>query len=535
MVSKNKKSAILLPTFFAIALIAGILIGINLNKKNPNDRIFIYPRNDNKLINLFNYVEEEYVDTVNKNELIEKTIPLILEQLDPHSVYIPASELKEINEPLEGNFEGIGVQFNMPNDTVIILNTISGGPSEKVGILAGDRIITIEDSVIAGKNISSNDIVKMLKGPKGTKVKVGILRKDMKDIIDFEITRDKIPLYSIDISYMITSEIGYIKISHFAKTTHKEFKDAINKLNSKGLKKLILDLRGNSGGLMDAATKIANEFLPENKLIVYTKGKARPKQEVYSKPNGTCLNKELIILIDEWSASASEILAGAIQDNDRGAILGRRSFGKGLVQQQTMFNDGSALRLTIARYYTPTGRSIQKPYGNGTQEYYDDLNQRYANGEFIHPDSIQFNDSLKFYTPKGKVVYGGGGIMPDIFVPYDTSDYTEYYKEITNKGLIYRFSFEYADNNRKKLSEFNNYKSLQKYLKSQKILNKFISYAENKGINKNQQDIDISKKLLETQLMASIARNILDNEGFYPIIAEIDYTLHKAIEIFKKK
>ncbi|MBN2519746.1 MAG: S41 family peptidase, partial [Bacteroidales bacterium] len=481
-----------------------------------------------------NYIEEEYVDTVNKNDLVEMAISEILKQLDPHSVYIPASELKELNEPLEGNFEGIGVQFNMPDDTVVVIAVISGGPSEKIGILPGDRIIYIEDSLVAGVKMKNTDIVKMLKGPKGTKVEVSIMRKGISELINFEITRDKIPLYSIDIAYMIKDDIGYIKISQFAKTTYQEFTDAIAKLNQQGMQKLVLDLRGNGGGFMDAATNIANEFLEANKLIVYTKGKSRPKRETLSNSKGNCLDKKVVVLVDEWSASASEILAGALQDNDRGTIVGRRSFGKGLVQQQTMFNDGSALRLTIARYYTPTGRSIQKPYVNGDEQYYDDLSERFNHGEFVEKDSIKLNDSLKFYTPKGKIVYGGGGIMPDIFVPYDTSGQTNYYMQVLQKGLIYRFAFDYADNNREKLAKYKNYKELEKYLDKQKLLDKFIKYAEEKGINKNPNELKASKELIYTQLKASVSRNLLDNEGFYPIISKIDVTLQKAVEIIEK-
>jgi len=531
---QNTKRAIYMPIIFSLVLVAGLLIGLNLNKEGEKNSVFIYPRTDNKLTNVLNYIEDEYVDTVNKNELVEVAIPEILKQLDPHSVYIPAKELQELNEPLEGNFEGIGVQFNMPNDTVIVIMTISGGPSEKIGILPGDRIVKIEDSLVAGKKIRNTDIVKMLKGPKGTKVKVSIKRKGVPDLIDFEITRDKIPLYSIDIAYIIKNDIGYIKISKFAKTTYKEFRQAIKKLDESGVEKLILDLRGNGGGYLDAATNIANEFLEDGKLIVYTKGKARPKRETLSNSSGICLNKKVIVLIDEWSASASEILAGALQDNDRGTIIGRRSFGKGLVQQQTMFKDGSALRLTIARYYTPTGRSIQKPYENGDDIYYDDLQQRFDNGEFIEKDSIKFNDSLKFYTPKGKVVYGGGGIMPDIFIPYDTTGQSKYYMDVAHKGLIYRYAFAYADNNRDKLSKFTDYKSLENYLDQQNLLKQFIGFAEEKGVEKNTEDIKESKLLITIQLKAYIARNILDNEGFYPIIAKEDVTLQKAIELLAK-
>ncbi|MFC2136988.1 S41 family peptidase [Bacteroidota bacterium] len=531
---QNSKRAIYMPIVLSLVLVAGLIIGINLNKGGEKNSVFIYPRSENKLSNVLNYIEDEYVDSVDKNELVEVAIPEILRQLDPHSVYIPAKELQEINDPLEGNFEGIGVQFNMPDDTVVVIMTISGGPSEKIGILPGDRIVMIEDSVVAGKNIRNTDIVKMLKGPKGTIVKVGIKRKGVAELMDFEITRDKIPLYSVDIAYMIKDDIGYIKISKFARTTYKEFRQAIKKLNEVGMEKVILDLRGNGGGYLDAATNIANEFLEDGKLIVYTKGKARPKRETMSNESGICLEKEVIVLIDEWSASASEILAGALQDNDRGIIIGRRSFGKGLVQQQTMFKDGSALRLTIARYYTPTGRSIQKPYEEGEDVYYDDLQQRFENGEFIEKDSIKFNDSLKFYTPKGNVVYGGGGIMPDIFIPYDTTGQTNYYRDVVHKGLIYRFAFDYADNKRSELSNYTDYKSLEKYLNKQRLLNQFIDFAEQKGIEKNSEDIKESELLLTIQLKAFIARNILDNEGFYPIIARDDKTLQKALEVISE-
>ncbi len=531
---QNSKRAIYMPIVLSLVMVTGIIIGLSLNKNNNSNRLLIYPRSENKLTNVLNYIEDEYVDTVDRQELVENAIPEILKQLDPHSVYIPAKELKELNEPLEGNFEGIGVQFNMPDDTVVVIATISGGPSEKIGILPGDRIVMIEDSVVAGKKIRNTDIVKMLKGPKGTKVKVSIKRKGIDELIDFEIIRDKIPLYSVDVAYMINNDIGYIKISKFAKTTYKEFREAIKKLENEGMVKLVLDLRGNGGGFLDAATNIANEFLEANKLIVYTKGKSRPKRETFSNDEGNCLDKDVVVLIDEWSASASEILAGALQDNDRGTIVGRRSFGKGLVQQQTMFKDGSALRLTIARYYTPTGRCIQRPYEEGEEMYYDDLQLRFENGEFLEKDSIKFNDSLKFYTPKGKVVYGGGGIMPDIFVPLDTTGQTDYYQKVIHKGLIYRFAFDYADNNREKLSKYTQYKDLEKYLDKQKILNQFINFAADKGIEKNQKDINESASLLTTQLKASIARNILDNDGFYPIIAKEDATLQRAIGVLSK-
>ncbi len=530
---KNKKSAIYLPIIFSLLLVAGILIGLNLRNGAVNERVFIHPRSNNKLINVINYIHEEYVDSVSKNEMVENTIPKILEDLDPHSVYIPAKRLKRVNEPLEGNFEGIGIQFNMTNDTVVVISTISGGPSEKVGIQPGDRIIKVEDSLVAGQDIPNTGIVKLLKGPKGTKVNVSIKRKNVEDLMEFEITRDEIPLYSVDAAYKIRDSTGYIKISKFARTTYDEYMEALYKLKGKGINALIIDLRGNGGGYMDAATKIANDFLHDDQLIVYTEGKSSPRKNFYADDSGNWQDKDLVILIDEWSASASEILAGAIQDNDRGTIIGRRSFGKGLVQQQTVFPDGSALRLTVARYYTPTGRCIQKPYENGKENYFNDLNERYRNGEFEERDSIKFADSLKYSTPEGDIVYGGGGIMPDIFVPMDTTGNTAYYQKVTNKGLVYKFAFEYADSHRPELNKYKEPDAMQEYLESINILNQFASFARENGINEPFTTDPDSRKLLSTQIKAYIARNIIDNEGFYPIIREIDETLQKGIEFIK--
>ncbi|MCK4749376.1 MAG: PDZ domain-containing protein, partial [Bacteroidales bacterium] len=354
--------------------------------------------------------------------------------------------------PLEGNFSGIGVMFNMQDDTVFIINTTLNGPSEKVGILAGDRIVRVNDSLVAGVKMPSNDIVDMLKGKRGTRVTVSIGRRGIEELLDFEITRDRIPIASVDLAYMITDDVGFIKISEFSKTTAQEFLSAVDTLNDQGMKQLILDLRWNGGGFMNAATDIADQFLTAGTPIVYTEGHSQPRKNILATAKGELLQHELIILIDERSASASEILAGAIQDNDRGLILGRRSFGKGLVQQQTMFSDGSALRLTIARYYTPTGRSIQKPYENGLDDYIHEVYDRFERGEFIYADSIKFADSLKFTTPGGKTVYGGGRIMPDIFVPFDTTLYTDYFTRVSSRGLIYRYAFKYADQNRNNMN-----------------------------------------------------------------------------------
>lgn len=539
-----------LPLVFSMLLITGILIGnwygANYSKLNTfpsilnklkqsgdnNIRFSLLPRN-NKISTILSYIENEYVDTIDISVLTEAAIPPLVEKLDPHSIYIPARELQKFNEPLAGNFSGIGIQFNMINDTIAIINTIPNGPSEIVGIQAGDRIILVDDSLVAGQNIHSNNIVKMLKGPKGTTVKVSIARRGEKELLEFEITRDDIPLYSVDVAYMISSETGYLKISTFAQTTYNEFIEGINKLHEEGMTELILDLRGNGGGLMDPAIHIADQFLSEGKLIVYTQGKSRPKHEFRSTAKGICKEDKVIILIDEFSASASEILAGALQDNDRGTIVGRRSFGKGLVQEQIEFKDGSALRLTIARYYTPTGRSIQKPYNENKEDYYSDIQNRFINHEFENSDSIHFTDSLKYITPEGKTVYGGGGIMPDVFIPLDTTGTTPYFKRVRNLGLIYRFAFDFTDEHRNNLMEAEDLSSLVKYLDGSSYFNDFISYAREKGVKPNYREIEISRIVISLQLKAYIARNIMDNDGFYPIIRPIDNTLLEAEKLFK--
>lgn len=530
----NKKlNKIYLPIFFAIVLVSGIFLGKALNN-NPHTNYAQLYRANNKLGVIIDYIETRYVDTVSRSKLEEAAIPGILEELDPHSVYIPAKHMKAVNEDMQGNFEGIGVFFNYRNDTAIITSVITGGPANKVGVLAGDRIIMVDDSLIAGQNISSDDVVGMLKGEKGTKVKVSLERKNVPELIDVEIIRDKIPLYSVDVSYMIDDEIGFIKINRFSGTTYDEFIEGAEKLLDKGMKKLILDLRGNTGGYMVAATNIVDQFLEAGKMIVYTQGKSSPKQDTYSSARGICKDIELIVLQDEFAASASEILSGAIQDNDRGTIIGRRSFGKGLVQEPYQLSDGSVIRLTIARYYTPTGRSIQKPYSDDKKDYYNDLNERYMHGEFLEADSIQFSDSLKFLTPEGNVVYGGGGIMPDVFVPLDTTGYSKYYAETVRKGVILNFAFKYVDENRDFLSKFKDAASINDYLESINIFDDFIDFAEKNGVSKTTKGFNHSRHLLNTQLKANIARNIIDNYGFYPIIKEVDATLKVAISYFKE-
>jgi carboxyl-terminal processing protease len=527
---KNSLLSIYAPIALSVVLALGIFIGSKLNGSNGS----IFKSEPNKLDFILNLIESDYVDTIKKTDLIEKSLPYLLEQLDPHSVYIPASDLKNVSEPLEGNFEGIGVQFNILNDTVLVINTVSGGPSEKIGVLAGDKIVRINDSVFVGKMVTNDAVISKLKGEEGTKVKIGVVRSGFKDLLYFDITRGKIPLYSIDVAYMISSSIGFIKISTFSRTTADEFKNAVAKLKAKGMKKMILDLRSNGGGYLDAAIDIADEFLKDNELIVYTQGKSRPKSEYKATSEGSFENEKLAILIDSWSASASEIVAGAIQDNDRGLIIGRRSYGKGLVQEPTFFRDGSAIRLTIARYYTPTGRCIQKSYSNGVKEYEHDLIKRYEHGELESVDSTKFSDSLKYVTKGGKIVYGGGGIMPDIFVANDTTSYNELFRKISQKALIYNFAISYATQNRARLLKFGTYKDIVKYLEANYVFNSFLAHVQKNGINTTSKDIAQSQNLIRTHLYAYICRNIIDNEGFYPVMMDVDNTLKKAVEELMK-
>jgi carboxyl-terminal processing protease len=530
---KNKGITIYFPIIIAISVVIGILVGRYFSGTNAENKFIIIPK-ANKLDNVLNYIENEYVDDVSKSDVIEMAIPKILEELDPHSQYIPAAELQKVNEPLEGNFSGIGIQFNMLNDTLVVIQTIPNGPSQKVGILAGDRIIKVDGDIVAGKKIPSDSIVGRLRGPRGTLVKVDIDRRSVKEPLSFDIIRDIIPLYSVDVAYMIKGSIGYMKLNKFSATTEEEFVAAIKKLRDQGMKKLVLDLRENGGGFMNAAIFIADQFLNGNELIVYTQGKARNKEEFTSTPGGLCTDMDLAILIDENSASSSEILAGAIQDNDRGIIIGRRSFGKGLVQEQKPLADGSAIRLTIARYYSPTGRCIQRPYSKNLDDYYGDLNIRFLHGEMENADSNKFADSLKFVTPGGKTVYGGGGIMPDIFVPLDTVGVTDYFIDVRNQGLIYRYSLKYADENRNVLSGLKSPDEFVKLLDKKNVLRKFIAFAAKEGVKEIPQEIKISEKILKVQLYAYIARNFLDNEGFFPIIQDIDNTLMKAVETFSE-
>lgn len=528
----NTRRSILLPIIIAGCIVLGVIIGLYLpGRNNESPHSSILSRND-KLDNIVSIIQANYVDSVSKTDLEEEAIPAMLKKLDPHSVYIPAKDLKRANEPLQGNFDGIGISFNLYFDTILVIGTIHGGPSEKVGLMAGDKIIYVNDSLVAGKKITDEEAMGMLKGPRGTMVKLKILRKGQRDLLAFDIKRDKIPRYSIDISYMINDNTGYIKINNFALTTFEEFMNGLSELKRNGMTKLIIDLRGNAGGVMESAIRIANQFLRKGQLIVYTQGRTQPRNDALATGNGEFETGDLVILIDEGSASASEILAGAIQDNDRGTIIGRRSFGKGLVQEPITFSDGSGMRLTVARYYTPTGRSIQKPYDEGTEKYYEDFHVRFSNGELLVQDSIHLSSLPRFVTPGGKVLYGEGGIMPDKFVPIDTTGFSAYFVTVRNT-LIYRFALKYTENNREILNKFTEYYELEKYLNNQALLDQFVRYAEANGVPKDPEGLKISGRIIHTQLKAYIARNIIDNRGFYPIWEEIDTTLKYAVEYLK--
>ncbi len=488
----------------------------------------------NKLTYTLSLIENSYVDSLPLDSIIEHVMPHVMENLDPHSEYIPASSMQELNEPLEGEFDGIGVVFNMATDTVIVLNVIPNGPSDKAGVRAGDRIIRINDSIVAGRKIPQNNIVKQLRGKRGTKVRLGIERQGIGDLVDITVTRDAIPLHSIEASFMMTPKIGYVRLSQFARTSYAELKKALGALRKEGMEQLIFDLRGNTGGYLDQAIAIANEFLPAGALIVYTEDRDRNQLKEYSDGKGGSTDLDMVVLIDEASASSSEILAGALQDNDRGTIVGRRSFGKGLVQRQVPFADGSALRITVARYFTPTGRSIQKPYSNGKgEEYVSDLYNRYLNNEFFSADSIHFADSLRFVTPKGKVVYGGGGIMPDEFVPLDTMDVTKYFVEVSGRNILYRYTIEYADRHRAELDKIESLAELRAFLDADTtLLSDFVRYAERHGVKPVEREIATSRKIIEAQLRAYISRNTaLESNGFYDNIHRIDKTVQRAIQV----
>ena len=477
-----------------------------------------------------------YVDQVDDNKLVESAIKGMLEELDPHSTYSTPEEVKRMNEPLQGNFDGIGIQFNMAEDTLFVIQPVSGGPSEKVGILAGDRIVMVNDTVIAGVKMSTEDVMRRLKGPKGTQVNVKVLRRGVPELLSFTIRRDKIPVYSLDASYMIAPKIGYIKINRFAATTHEEFMDALATLKGQGMKDLILDLQGNGGGYLNAAIDIANEFLGEKELIVYTEGRRSARRDFYANGNGKHQFGKLVVLVDEYSASASEIVSGAVQDWDRGMVVGRRTFGKGLVQRPIDLPDGSMIRLTISRYYTPAGRCIQKPYEN-TENYAADLIERYNRGEMMSADSIHFPDSLKCTTlKKGRIVYGGGGIMPDYFVPVDTTLYTDYHRQISYKGVLLKVHYQLIDSYRKEWNkQFKDYASFaQNFELTEPMMQRLTDEATKAGITYHEEQYRKSEPLLKLQLKALIARDLWDMNEYYHTINVADESVKKALELLKE-
>lgn len=531
--NNNRRYILWLPVIIIISIGIGIWFGAYIHSRSPRMREINAGKN--KINTILDIIDTQYVDTVNINDLINKTAAGLINELDPHSILIPADKVQAVNDDLQGSFSGIGVSFNVPNDTILIITVFPGGPAEKAGLLPFDRIISIDDSIYAGKKYSQEKIIKNLRGSKNSKVKLGIQRDHSSELAYFEVTRGDVPNHSVEVSYKIGKNIGYIKIRNFARTTYNEFITAIAKLKEENCTDFIIDLRDNTGGMLDAAVRMLNEFIPRGEPIVYVEGKAYRRQDFYADGSGSCQNAPLVVLTDELSGSASEIFAGAIQDNDRGLIIGRRTYGKGLVQAPIPLADGSELRLTIARYYTPSGRCIQKMYELGkSDEYEQDLYQRFIHGEFYSEDSIKMDHSSVYKTLGGRTVYGGGGIMPDLFIPRDTGNITSYYNNVMNKGHLYQFTIEYADRNHKKLSAFKTYQSLYAYLQQQPLLDQFTNYAENKGVKKRATLIQVSKNLLEKALCSYIVRHFFDYAGFYPVFQQDDITLHRAVQALEK-
>jgi carboxyl-terminal processing protease len=533
-----KKYNVFLPILLSFVLVLGIWLGYFLSNRisrgsslNQN----YHTSTNDKINSLLDYIEYQYVDTINKKDLVEKTVTSMLQSLDPHSSYIAASEFETVNEPLEGNFDGIGVEFNIIRDTIRVVTPIEGGPSEKIGIRSGDKIIKVEGKNVAGVKITNKEVFEKLRGKSGTIVSVSILRSGIAKPLDFKITRDAIPLYSLDASYMVKPTIGYIKISKFAATTYDEYLKAFNELSKLGMKKLILDLRGNPGGYLNAAVDISDEFLTNGLQIVYTQGKANPKKTYKATSRGSFENNPLVVLIDEGSASASEIVAGAVQDNDRGTIIGRRSFGKGLVQDQLQLPDGSAIRLTIARYYTPTGRCIQKPYSDDKNQYYNEEYDRYENGELLNEDSIKMDKTKQYKTPEGKIVYGGGGIMPDVFVPIDTAKTNSFLNKVFYAGAINTFAFEYADKHRAQIKIYQTAKNyIDQFEIGNAILDEFYEYCSKQNLSLGNLSKTKTNEALKPYLKAFIGRDVFDKDAYYPIINQKDKSIIKAVEVLSK-
>ena len=527
-----KKNSHLLPIVVAVSIVIGMFIGMFFTDRFAGNKLNIINTTSNKINYLLHFLDEQYVDTINIADIVEKTIPNILSELDPHSSYISAEDAQVANDDLKKSFSGVGVQFTIKNDTVYITNIIKGGPSEKVGLLAGDRIVSVDGKPYVGEVVTNNETLHRLKGEKGTKVTIGVVRHGEKEPLEFTVVRGDIPITSIDAAYMLTDELGYIKIEKFSETTYAELLTSLAKLSQEGFKGLVIDLRDNTGGYMVSAIKMVNEFLPSKRLIVYTQGRKIEREDFYSDGYGAYQDIPLIVLTNEISASSSEIFAGAIQDNDRGIIVGRRTFGKGLVQQQIPFADGSLVHLTIARYYSPSGRCIQKPYTNGDiHDYEMDIVRRYEHGEFFNVDSIRQSGEV-YKTTIGREVYGGGGIVPDVFVAEDTTAYTSYYQEVALKGFIRSFCFEYTDTNRKMLESLGTADKIVTHLKKEHVVEDFIRYCDSKGVQRRNNMIIRSRKLFEQSIYGAIIYNSVDMEEYLKYMGKDDNTINKAIELY---
>lgn len=515
------------------AALLGTGLGVMLERAALRD-VYTRMEQGDKLSWALSLIGKKYVDPITRDSLAELALPVILEELDPHSVYIPAQDFAATNEPLTGSFDGIGVMFNMLTDTVQVTNVISGGPSHKAGIAAGDRIMTVNDTLIAGVKMDQDKVVGLLRGERGSKVRLGILRAPAKELLPITVTRGVIPVKSLEAAFLVpgAAGVGYVKFGRFAATTYQEVFQAMMKLREQGARKMILDLRGNTGGYLDQAIYIVNEFLPKGRKIVYTEGVASPRSDQDADGRGKFQDMELAVVIDESSASASEIVAGAIQDNDRGLIVGRRSFGKGLVQEQFPYADGSAVRLTIARYYTPVGRSIQKPYvPGGGKDYNGEVVRRFEHSEMLNADSIHMPDSLKFRTPGGKVVYGGGGIMPDVFVPMDTSGVTPYFSKLFQKNLVFKYATLVTEQNRQEINAIKSMQELDAFLSRRNLFYDFVAYADRQGVHPTQTEMTLSRGLITAQLKGYIGRNTqLDEAAFYFYMFPEDLTLRRTVE-----
>ena len=527
-----RKSSRFTPLWIAMGVVAGILIGTFYANHFSGNRLNIINTSGNKLNNLLHIIDDQYVDTVNVNDLVEKAMPQILSELDPHSVYITARDGEIANDDLRGSFSGIGIEFTIRQDTIRVQNVIGNGPAERAGVLAGDKIVEVDDSVFVGKKVTNEEAMHRLKGPKDTKVKLGIIRYGEKKTRHITVTRGEIPTKSVTASYMLDDDCGYIKIKNFGENTYPELLIALAQLSQKGFSNLVIDLRSNTGGYLESAVQIANEFLSKGQLIVYTEGRRYPRQEYRADGRGSYQRLPLVILVDEASASASEILAGAIQDNDRGTIVGRRSFGKGLVQKPMEFSDHSMIRLTIARYYTPSGRCIQKPYNDG-ERYESDWIERYQHGEFFSEDSIR-HTGPEYHTANGRVVYGGGGITPDIFIPEDTVGMTSYYKEASMSGLILQFAYNYTDENRARLSRMDDVREMERFLKNQNTLEQFVNYADKNGLKRRNLMIQKSRKLLERFVNSRIIYNILNEQAWTEYLNQDDPAIIETLRLFRE-